>query len=98
MKKSMQSLFAVAAIALSALAAQAQTAPKILVVDLAKIFDTHYKTQEQQAKLQADEAKARDQLSADHKGGQRPRRAVQGARRPDQEPHRHGRGQGQGPG
>jgi outer membrane protein len=70
MKKPIQSLFAVAAIAFSALAAQAQTAPKILVVDLAKIFDTHYKTQEQQAKLQADEAKAQDQLSAITKEGE----------------------------
>ncbi|HXN35118.1 MAG TPA: OmpH family outer membrane protein [Opitutaceae bacterium] len=70
MKKPIQSMFAVAALALSALAAQAQTAPKILVVDLAKIFDTHYKTQEQQAKLQADEAKAQDQLSAITKEGE----------------------------
>src|SRR5271170_605393 len=69
MKKPIQSMFAVAAIALSALTTQAQTAPKILVVDLAKIFDTHYKTQEQQAKLQADEQKAQDQLAAITKEG-----------------------------
>jgi outer membrane protein len=69
MKKPIQSMFAVAAIALSALTAQAQTAPKILVVDLAKIFDTHYKTVEQQAKLQADEAKAQDQLAEITKEG-----------------------------
>jgi outer membrane protein len=62
-------MFAVAAIALSALTAQAQTGPKILVVDLAKIFDTHYKTVEQQAKLQADEAKAQDQLAEITKEG-----------------------------
>jgi len=38
-------------------------------VDLAKVFDNHYKTLEQQAKLQADEAKAQDQLSQITKEG-----------------------------
>ena len=69
MKKSIQSIVAVAAIALSALTTHAQTAPKILVVDLAKLFDTHWKTQEQQAKLQADETKAQDQLAEITKSG-----------------------------
>ena len=69
MKKPIQSMFAVAALALSALTVNAQTGPKILVVDLAKIFDTHYKTVEQQAKLQADEAKAQDQLAEITKEG-----------------------------
>jgi len=69
MKKSIQSIVAVAAIALSALTTNAQTAPKILVVDLAKLFDTHWKTQEQQAKLQADETKAQDQLAEITKSG-----------------------------
>ena len=69
MKNSIQSLVAVAAIAFSALTTHAQTAPKILVVDLAKLFDNHWKTQEQQAKLQADEAKAKDQLDQITKDG-----------------------------
>ena len=69
MKKSIQSIVAVAAIAFSALTTHAQTAPKILVVDLAKLFDNHWKTQEQQAKLQADEAKAQDQLAQITKDG-----------------------------
>jgi outer membrane protein len=69
MKKSIQSLVAVAAIAFTALTTHAQTAPKILVVDLAKLFDNHWKTQEQQAKLQADEAKAKDQLDQITKDG-----------------------------
>ena len=56
MKKSIQSLLAVAALAFCASTTQAQSSPKILVVDLAKIFEGHYKTVEQQAKLQADEA------------------------------------------
>ncbi len=69
MKKSIQSIFAVTAIAFTALTTHAQTTPKILVVDLAKVFDNHYKTLEQQAKLQADEAKAQDQLSQITKEG-----------------------------
>ncbi len=69
MKKSIQSLVAVAAIALSALTTHAQTAPKILVVDLAKLFDTHWKTAEQQEKLKADETKAQDQLALITKDG-----------------------------
>jgi outer membrane protein len=69
MKKSIQSILAGAVIAITALTSHAQTAPKILVVDLAKLFDNHYKTQEQQAKLQADEAKAKEQLDAIAKEG-----------------------------
>jgi outer membrane protein len=69
MKSSLKSLFACAAIALTAVTAHAQTAPKIAVVDLAKLFDNHWKTKEQQAKLQADEAKAQDQLAAITKDG-----------------------------
>jgi|SRR5271165_1149361 len=63
MKKTIQSILAVAALAFTGVTAHAQAGPKILVVDVAKLFDSHYKTQEQQAKLQADEAKAQDQLS-----------------------------------
>jgi outer membrane protein len=69
MKKSLQSIFAIAAIAFTALTSHAQTAPKILVVDLAKLFDNHWKTQEQQAKLQADLSKAQDQLAQIAKDG-----------------------------
>jgi outer membrane protein len=69
MKKSIQTLFAVAAIALTTLTTHAQTGPKILVVDLAKLFDNHWKTQEQQAKLKADGAKAQDQIAQLQKDG-----------------------------
>src|ERR1017187_1160807 len=69
MKKPIQSILAVAALGFSALTAHAQAGPKILVVDLAKLFDNHYKTQEQQAKLQADETKAQDQLAVITKEG-----------------------------
>jgi outer membrane protein len=69
MKKSLQSLVAVAAIALTSLTAHAQSGPKILVVDLAKLFDNHWKTLEQTAKLQADGAKAQDQVAQLQKDG-----------------------------
>jgi outer membrane protein len=69
MKKTIQSLVAVAAIAMTSLSAHAQQAPKILVVDLAKLFDSHWKTQEQQAKLQADAQKAQEQVAALQKDG-----------------------------
>jgi outer membrane protein len=69
MKKSIQSLAAVAAMALTALTTHAQTSPKILVVDLAKLFDSHWKTQEQNAKLQADAAKAQEQAGQLQKEG-----------------------------
>lgn len=69
MKKSIQSLLAVAAIAVSALTSHAQTAPKILTVDLAKLFESHYKTAEQQAKFTADETKAKEQLEQITKEG-----------------------------
>jgi outer membrane protein len=69
MKKRIQSILVVAAVAFSALTVNAQQPPKILVVDLAKLFDNHYKTQEQQAKLQADEAKAKEQIDQITKEG-----------------------------
>jgi outer membrane protein len=69
MKKLLQSTIAGAVIALSALTVNAQTPPKILVVDLAKLFENHYKTVEQNAKLQADAAKAKDQLDQIAKEG-----------------------------
>lgn len=69
MKHSIQYILAIAAVAFSALTAHAQTSPKILVVDLAKLFDNHWKTVEQQAKLTADEAKAQDQLALITKEG-----------------------------
>jgi outer membrane protein len=69
MKKSLQSLVAVAALALTTMTAHAQSAPKILVVDLSKLFDNHWKTQEQQAKLKVDGTKAQDQVAQLQKDG-----------------------------
>lgn len=69
MKKPIQSLLALAAFGATALFAQAQPAPKILVVDMAKLYDGHYKTEEQNAKLRTDEQKAQEELDKLNKEG-----------------------------
>jgi outer membrane protein len=61
MNLTVKSLFAVLAIGGSALIATAQT-PKIMVVDMAQLYDSHYKTEEQNAKLRGDEQKAQEEL------------------------------------
>jgi outer membrane protein len=68
MKKTITSLSIFAAIALSAVVAQA-AAPTILVVDMAKLYDSHYKTEEQNAKLRADEQKAQEEIEKMNKDG-----------------------------
>ena len=62
MKKSIHSLLALVAFGATALFAQAQPALKILTVDMAKLYDGHYKTEEQNAKLRGDEQKAQEEL------------------------------------
>lgn len=62
MKNSLKSLLAVALAGVFAIAAQAQPAPKIYVVDMAKLYDAHYKTVEQNEKLKGDQQKAEDEL------------------------------------
>ena len=69
MKKILPWIITVAALALTTLTTHAQTAPKVLVVDLAKLFEGHWKTQAQYAKLQADAAKAQEQASQIQKDG-----------------------------
>ena len=69
MNKSIQSLLALAAFSATALFAQAQPAPKILTVDMAKLYDGHYKTEEQNAKLRGDEQKAQEELEKLNKEG-----------------------------
>ena len=69
MKKSIQSVLALAAFGATALFAQAQPAPKILTVDMAKLYDGHYKTEEQNAKLRGDEQKAQEELERLNKEG-----------------------------
>jgi outer membrane protein len=62
MKKSLTSLFALAAFAALALVAQAQPAPKILIVDIGKVFENHYEKQEKEAQLRSDEQKAEAEM------------------------------------
>jgi outer membrane protein len=69
MKNPIKSLVAIAAFAALALGAHAQPAVKILVVDMAKVYDTHYKTLEQNAKIQADDAKAQEEVEKMNKEG-----------------------------
>jgi outer membrane protein len=69
MKNSIQTLVAIAAFAALALGASAQPAVKIAVVDMAKLYDTHYKTVEQNAKIQADDQKAQEEVEKMNKEG-----------------------------
>ena len=69
MKNPIKSLVAIAAFAALALGAHAQPAVKILVVDMAKLYDTHYKTLEQNAKIQADDQKAQEEVEKMNKEG-----------------------------
>jgi len=69
MKKSIQSLIAVAVFGALSIAAHAQPAVKLLVVDMAKLYDGHYKTVEQNAKIQADDAKAQEEVDKMNKEG-----------------------------
>ena len=68
MMKSIQYLLAVGAFASAAFAAQAQPALKIATVDMAKLYDGHWKTQDQMNKLKADRTTAQaqyDQMTKD---------------------------------
>ena len=69
MKNSFKSLLVLAAFGVFALAGQAQTATKVLVVDMAKLLDSHYKTQEQNEKLRGDGQKAQEELDRLNKEG-----------------------------
>ncbi len=69
MKKSIRSVSLGLALLLSAALAQAQPAPKLLVVDMAKLYDSHYKTEEQNSKLRVDEQKAQEEIERMNKDG-----------------------------
>ena len=69
MKKTIQSLVLVATLGAFSLAAQAQPAVKLFVVDMAKLYDTHYKTIEKNAQLQADDQKAQEEVDRMNKEG-----------------------------
>jgi len=61
MNKSVKTLFALVAFAVSGVFAHAQSTPTILVVDMIKLLDEHYKTQEQKEKLKAAAEKAKEE-------------------------------------
>jgi outer membrane protein len=67
--KSIRTLSVFAAFALSAAIAHAQPAPKLLVVDMAKLYDSHYKTEDQNSKLRTDEQKAQEEIENMNKDG-----------------------------
>ena len=67
--KSIRTLSVFAAFALSAAIAHAQPAPKLLVVDMAKLYDSHYRTEEQNSKLRTDEQKAQEEIEKMNKDG-----------------------------
>jgi outer membrane protein len=59
-----------AALAVGSTALQAQPALKLIVVDMAKVFDSHYKSEEANAKFRDAEQKAREQAEELNKQGQ----------------------------
>jgi outer membrane protein len=69
MKNTLKSLVALAAFGAATVAAHAQPAVKILVVDMAKLYDNHYKTLEQNAKIQSDDQKAQEEVDKMNKEG-----------------------------
>jgi outer membrane protein len=69
MNKTLRLLTSLAAFGAAALFAQAQPAPKIFVVDMAKLYDNHFKTEEQNSKLKDDEQKAQVELEKLNKEG-----------------------------
>ena len=69
MKNPIKSLVAITAFAAFALGVHAQPAVKIFVVDMAKLYDTHYKTVEQNAKIQSDDQKAQEEVEKMNKEG-----------------------------
>jgi len=73
MNKMIRTLLTVAALAVGSTALQAQQpapALKLIVVDMAKVFDSHYKSEEANAKFRDAEQKAREQAEELNKQGQ----------------------------
>ena len=69
MKKPIHTLLTLGAFGLATLAAQAQSAPKIVVVDMAKLFDNHYETLAEKSKLDDATKKAQEQIDLMNKEG-----------------------------
>ncbi len=71
MNKLFTTLLAITAFAgVTASPSIAQPAPKIVIVDMAKLLDGHPETEEQNAKLKGDEGKANEELEKLNKEGQ----------------------------
>lgn len=62
MKKALRTLATLAALTLGASALHAQPALKVVVVDMAKVYDTHYKTEEANVKFNDAAQRAQEQL------------------------------------
>ena len=70
MNKMIRTLMTLAALAVGSTALQAQPALKLIVVDMAKVFDSHYKSEEANIKFRDAEQKAREQAEELNKQGQ----------------------------
>lgn len=70
MKTSIKAIIAIAVAGIFAAAAQAQTKPEIAIVNMATLFDNHYKTVAQKAKLEEDNKKASEEFQKIAKDGQ----------------------------
>jgi outer membrane protein len=63
MKNPIRTLCVLLALGAGSLVAQAQAPLKLLVVDMAKLYDTHWEAIEQKTKLQADDEKAKEEVT-----------------------------------
>jgi outer membrane protein len=70
MNKMIRTLLTLAAFGAGSTALLAQPALKLVVVDMAKIYDSHYKTEEANAKFRDAEQKAQEQVEELNKQGQ----------------------------
>jgi outer membrane protein len=70
MNKMIRTLITLAALTLGSSALLAQPAVKLVVVDMAKVYDNHYKTEEANAKFRDAEQKAQEQVEELNKQGQ----------------------------
>lgn len=70
MNKLLATLLALTAFAGFSATAHAQPAAKVAVVDMAKLLDDHYETQDQNVKLKADETRANEELEKLNQEGQ----------------------------
>ena len=70
MNKLLRPLLALAALAVATTALQAQPAVKLVVVDMAKAFEGHYKSEEANVKFRELETKAHEQVEELRKQGQ----------------------------